>query len=176
MNENISIRRLAKNDTNIFFNLRLEALQNSPASFLSLYEEEKVSGPSFFENILCQNGIENIIFGAFVNNKLVGSIGIFQEARATTKHKCTIWGIYIQPAYRKRGIAKALMEIAIKHAKNSMHCSIVNLSVETTNVAAKKLYQSYGFEVWGIEPNAKQLHGKFYDSCHMALLIYTHRT
>lgn len=74
MNGDIDIRRLTKNDLNIFFELRLEVLKNFPTAFLSSYDEEKKSSASFYEDILCQTEEDNLIFGAFISSKLIGSI------------------------------------------------------------------------------------------------------
>lgn len=171
MPNSIHYRSLTKNDLNAFFNLRLEALQHAPTSFCSSYEEEKSAGTQLFENILNHDDSSNVIFGAFIDKQLIGTMGIFQDTRLKGKHKCTIWGVYVDAAYRQHGVAKSLLNEVIAHAKNATGCILINLIVETTNVAAKRLYESYGFEVWGSEPNAMQVDGKFYDHYHMALSL-----
>lgn len=171
MNENIIIRRLKKSDLNTFFKLRLEALQNSPTSFLSSYEEEEAFGISLYESLFNQDRDENIIFGAFIDEKLVGSIGLYQEKKHKAKHKSNIWGMYVQPDYRGQSIGGALIEKVLLHVKSKIKCMVVCLSVEATNTPAKKLYESCGFKVWGIEPKALQINGKYYDELHMVLFV-----
>lgn len=168
----IQFRRLLKTDIDSFMNLRLAALQNSPLHFLSTYEEEKISGRQFFEKILSQEDEKNAIFGAFNNHKLICLVGIYQEIKMKTKHKCTIWGVYISPDFRGQGIAKLLMQTAISHAKDNMKCAVITLSTGVQNSQAKKLYQSFGFKTWGIEPDAFFMDGKFYDEEHMMLKVH----
>ena len=43
----------------------------------------------------------------------------------------------------------------------------INLSVVTSNVSAKRLYERYGFEAYGIERNALEVSGRGYDEAHM---------
>lgn len=168
-NENISIRRLIAEDLSAFFNLRLEALLNSPTAFLASYEEEKSLGPALYENSIMQNKVNNLILGAFIDQKLIGFVGVYQEEQQKTKHKANIWGMYIQPSYRNQGVGKMLMDDLLAHVKNNMNSMIINISVEATNLSAKKLYESYGFKTWGIEPKAMRINDKFYDEAHMVL-------
>jgi very-short-patch-repair endonuclease/RimJ/RimL family protein N-acetyltransferase len=170
MNNRI-IRQLKNADLQDFFNLRLKSLQESPESFLSSYEEESNTGPSLFQHIFKPQKDDNVVFGAFVQGKLVGAIGVFQKKYRNEKHKCTIWGMYVQPEYRNQGIGQELVNTAIAHAKNKTHCIALHLSVESTNISAKKLYESCGFKVWGTELKAKKIGLRFYDSLHMIQFI-----
>lgn len=171
MNDNVIVRRLTKNDANDFFNLRLESLQECPSNFLSSYDEEKITGRSFFENLLASDDNKNVIFAAFIKNKMIGSIGIYQEKAIKAAHKCNVWGMYVQANYRKHAVGKQLLESAIHHAKEKMHCLIMNLSVETNNIAAKNLYETYGFKIWGTETKAMRIDQRFYDEFHMSLIF-----
>lgn len=171
MYEDIFVRKLMSSDVDRFFDLRLESLQNNPSSFLSSYEEEKNAGPGFFDNILAMDDAKNVIFGAFINDGMVGILGVYRENMGQAAHKCNLWGMYVQPAYRKHGIGKKLIETAIKHAKEVMRCSIANITVETTNVVAKNLYEGCGFKIWGVETNAMCVNGAFNDEFHMSLFL-----
>jgi ribosomal protein S18 acetylase RimI-like enzyme len=171
MNENINIRRLISKDLNTFFNLRLEALLNSPTAFLASYEEEKSLAASFYEKPIMQNKIGNLILGAFIDQNLIGFIGVYQEEKQKTKHKANIWGMYVQPSYRNQGVGKMLMDNLFAYIRNNLNSVVINISVEASNLAAKKLYESYGFKTWGIEPKAMKINDEFYDEAHMALSI-----
>lgn len=169
MKQEILIRQLKINDLDEFFKLRLESLQLAPTSFLSSYEDEKNNGPSFYENILKNKSNENVIFGAFVEDHLVGIIGIYQSHFKRLKHKATLWGIYVKPEQRKKEIAKKLMEVVINHARKKMKCLFINLCVGTDNKAAQSLYKSFGFIKWGTEPGSISIDGKLFDEDHMIL-------
>lgn len=171
MTNNFLIRKLTLADLNEFFILRLESLQDSPHSFLSSYEDEKKSGPDFYENILKKDNIDNVIFGAFVEDQLVGIVGIYQSKFRRLKHKANLWGAYVKSDKRGMGIAKQLMLTAINHARDKMNCILIILCVRTNNDAARKLYQSLGFVKWGTEPKSILIDDKFFDEDHMILML-----
>lgn len=171
MKNGILIRQLKINDLDEFFKLRLESLQLAPTSFLSSYEDAKNNGPSFYENILKNNSDENVIFGAFFEDHLVGMIGIYQSLFKRLKHKATLWGTYVKPEQRKREIGKELMAAAINHARQKMNCLLINLCVVTDNKAAQSLYNSFGFLKWGTEPDSISIDGKLFDEDHMILSL-----
>lgn len=79
--------------------------------------------------------------------------------------------MYVKPTYRNRGVGKALLSDVIKYAKNEINSALINISVEETNTAAKKLYESFNFKIWGTEPQAIQVDEIFYNEHHMVLLI-----
>ena len=58
----IQIRKLTGKDADIFFDLRLESLQNSAENYFSTYEEEKEMGKDhYIKNVLSQNVMPQLI-------------------------------------------------------------------------------------------------------------------
>lgn len=167
----ITIRKLDENDLSSFYNLRLEGLLDSPASFRNSYEEEKAQGMSFYKSILDRNKMNNNVFGAFVQNEIIGCIGFYQEEKSKIKHKCNIWGLYVKPNYRNQKVGRQLVEATIKHIKERLDCSTINLSVKKDNISAIKLYESFGFKIWGTESRAMCIDGEFYEEMHLSLLL-----
>jgi len=167
----LAYRQLSETDLNSFFSLRLEALQKYPSYFLATYEHEKACGNQFFAEILRANALENVIFGAFERECLIGIVGIYQEKAVKVAHKCTVWGMYVKVEYRKQGVGKRLLEMAIDHAEQKMHGSVINLSVESNNLTAMGLYEAHGFKAWGKEPKAKYVNEAYHDLVHMSLLL-----
>jgi GNAT superfamily N-acetyltransferase len=72
--------------------------------------------------VLGRTDSDNVIFGAFVQNQLVGVIGIFREDKIKVHHKGNIWGMYVDGPYRRKGIARKLLDTAIAHAKDPIQC------------------------------------------------------
>lgn len=166
------IRVLTKNDIQNAFDLRLNALQESPTSFLTTYAEELARGESFITRIIENGNDSSLMLGAFSDdNQLIGILGMHKNSSVRVKHKAYLWGTYVSPQYRNNGIATTLIENAISLAKNQMHCDIVCLSVVTDNIAAINLYQKIGFKTWGRETSALIIHEKSYDEYHMALAL-----
>jgi ribosomal-protein-alanine N-acetyltransferase len=59
--------------------------------------------------------------------------------------------IAVHPDLRRQGVGKLLLENAMK-AAYSEGARIFHLEVRTTNLAAQKLYQAFGYEIVGRRP------------------------
>jgi [ribosomal protein S18]-alanine N-acetyltransferase len=56
------------------------------------------------------------------------------------------------PAFRRRGVARALMDEALSTGR-SHRCTLATLEVRRGNEAAITMYRSYGFRPVGVRPN-----------------------
>ena len=64
----------------------------------------------------------------------------------------SIDNICVAPAFRRQGIARALLEAAMEQAKAEYGATTFTLEVRISNEAARALYASLGFEEAGIRP------------------------
>lgn len=160
----MKIRLLNKKDNEDYKKIRLEALQNSPESFGSSYEEEVISPVKD----LRRNGED--IFGAFMGNQLVAVAGFFIFKMKKMNHKGMLFGLYTKPEYRGKNIANQLLSTIINHAKTRI--IQLHLTCVTTNQSAIKLYQKYGFKIYGQEPKALKIGSQFFDEYLMVLEFY----
>lgn len=94
-----------------------------------------------------------------------------RETSLKTAHKGNIYGMFVAPETRGMGVGKLLLEELIRKAKNSNGLEQLNLTVVSNNVAAKKLYTSLGFDVYGVERNALKDNGEYFDEDLMVLFI-----
>ena len=163
------IKRLKPEDMDRWFELRMEALKDTPSAFLADPETEHKQGVEFFRKRLVDGGDENLIFGAFKGSSLIGNIGLVREGRPKSRHKAFIWGMYVKQSHRKNRVASGLLSQAISFAKVSMNVRQITLSVESSRVAAKRLYESAGFVCWGTEPEAIYCDNRYYDEDYMVL-------
>lgn len=165
----ITIRSVTKDDVAAFWKLRLEGLLRNPESFASSYEESvNQSMQSVLERI--SETDYNYIVGAFHDNdELIGISGFVRDKRLKLKHKGFIWGVYVTADYRKQGIGKKMIEEIITRAKTLKGLTQINLSTMATNEAGIRLYQSMGFQTYGVERKALKVGEVYLDEHLMAL-------
>lgn len=159
----MKIRLLTVDDWQIWKNIRLEALQNSPENFGSSYVEE-----CNWSDLEFQTGLKNSdVFGVFIENTLVACAGFYTLNFIKTQHRGVIWGMYTRPEYRKKGIASALIKYVVANARSKV--LQLHLTCVTSNLDAIHCYQKQGFKIYGTEPRALKIGDTFYDEHLMAL-------
>ena len=87
---------------------------------------------------------------AVLDDKIVGYAGMWHVV--TEGH---ITNVAVLEQYRRRGVAKALMEEIINIAQQKQMIGIT-LEVRISNIAAQKLYTKYGFRPEGFRKNYYQ--------------------
>lgn len=167
----LEIRPLTEDDAVAWRELRLRMLRDHIDVFGSSHEEfaqqslEEVARRMRERN----SPPDNALFGAFLDGRLVGSTGLHREEGAKDRHKAMIWGVYTAPEARGHGVGRALMLAAIDRAKATPGVERLNLAVATHNTAARNLYVSLGFTVWGLERHALKLPDRYIDEEYFAL-------
>jgi GNAT superfamily N-acetyltransferase len=166
----MTIRLLTPDDVVAFQALRLAALQDMPTAFGASFEEEVALPRAVFEARLAPKR-DRGAFGAFEGDALVGLVALGREAMGKYAHKALVWGLYVAPAHRGRGLGRALLAQALSLARSVPDVLQVNLCVNAGNAGAIRLYTSMGFAVYGHEPGAMQVDGRLHDELHMALQL-----
>lgn len=167
------IRPLLASEGELYRPLRLAALRQHPAAFSSDYAEEaQMSAANFAARMPPPPGA---LFGGFVRGAngapaLVGIVGLMVQARAKLHHKGMLFGMYVDPAFRRTGLGAALVESVIARARDA-GLRVVHLTVTSTNHAARLLYARAGFRCCGTEPRALCIDGVLYDDELMALML-----
>jgi len=164
----MEVRRLVGSDAAEFLRLRRQALEQEPFSFAESPEELlQVSAETYAQRLREDN--ESFVFGAFHESKLEGMAGLFREGRLKRRHKGTVWGVYVAPEYRGRGIARAILTKVLETARTIPDLKWIALSVTTEEEPARRLYASLGFRPWGVEPAALRIGNTLIDEEHMVL-------
>ena len=162
------IRPMQKSDAEAYRTLRLNALETNPEAFGSSYEESREQPIEFYRGRIPEPDSDSVIFVTEKDGHFVGMMGFVRQTRLKQAHSSFIWGVYIAPEARGNGLGRKLMEHVMAHATQLKGLRQIQLSVVTSNTAALKLYQSFGFEIWGTEPEALMVGDAFYDEHYMA--------
>jgi RimJ/RimL family protein N-acetyltransferase len=163
------IRILGPADAEAYAALRTEALVDSPLAFLSSPDDDLAATVARTRPMLAR-APGSVVFGVFAEG-LLGIVGIRQDDHVKAAHKAHLWGMYVTPKWRRRGLASALSRAALDHAATLPGVTWVHLGVSDAMPAAERLYSSLGFERWGSEPEALQHEGRMADEHHMALRL-----
>lgn len=161
------LRNIRRDEAEQYWPLRLEALKNHPEAFGASFEMS-VQLPMSEVQERIHNEADDYILGAYTEEgTLAGTMGFKREHGLKLQHKGYIWGVYVSPPYRGRGLASRLLREVLERGRELEGIEQINLSVVTTNESARRLYEQYGFETYGIERNALVVQEKGYDEAHM---------
>lgn len=123
----IHIRQLDIHDANDFRTIRLSGLKNNPEMFGSTYAVESQRPLALFAERI----EKSVIFAAYHEQQIVGVIIFLQESGLKSAHKANIYGFYIEPQFRHRGIARQLLQAMIHFAQSCVEyflsCRRINL-------------------------------------------------
>jgi RimJ/RimL family protein N-acetyltransferase len=158
----IAIRPLNAADAARFKALRLLAVETSPTSFWPTPEEEAGRTVEEMAGRIRQTDTQ-VMYGAFEGDALVGIAGVRRKPPQKVRHKAVIWGVFVDPAHRRKGIAQDLITAASGHASQQWGCVQLMLCVNAENPGAKALYETLGFVTYGVEPRAMLVEGRYYD-------------
>jgi ribosomal protein S18 acetylase RimI-like enzyme len=165
------VRKLTPVDANAFQSLRLLGLRECPAAFASSYEEEcELELPVVADRLAPRN--DRAVFGAFEEHELVGLVGIKREELRKLSHKAYIWGMYVVPANRRRGVGRQLIAEALSFASSELRVRQVSLGVNAENKAAITLYGCMGFKSFGREPCFMLVDGLPHDEIQMVCMLH----
>ena len=166
----MQIRELGPTDARTFQTLRLEALRESPSAFASSYEEEHETPLAVVAERLAAKP-DRCVMGAWLDSDLVGMLGLRREGQRKLSHKAFIWGMYVSPGARRRGIGSQLIAHALSRAASMPGLRQINLGVNAANTEAIALYEAAGFTSFGVERGFMLLDGELHDEIHMVRLV-----
>ena len=160
------VRKLTEEDGEALWALRLRALTDNPEAFATTYEETLASGRERLLEGLRQK--ESFYVGAFEYG-LIGMVYFRREEGLKNRHKGRILSMYVQPESRGQGLGKALLQEVTAQVKQLVGVEQLHLTVVTTNAAARSLYHSMGFEVYGTIQRALKMDEQYWDEEQMVL-------
>ncbi len=166
----IQIRAAEPSDLSAFKELRLQALRDHPEAFSADYQLHERANDEFWNRYFDFND-DATIYLALDEQRLIGMTGVRLEYSPKTRHSAFIWGVYVQPQWRGRRIAEALINACLEWAL-ARGALIAKLGVATTNASAIRCYERCGFTTYGREPMAILHAGAYLDEFLMSRSLH----
>jgi RimJ/RimL family protein N-acetyltransferase len=145
--------------------LMLEAFDLHPQAFTSSVRERAAMPLGWWESRLTSK--LDLVLGAFEDGRLAGIVGLAFEPREKARHKVTLFGMYVTPGVRQRGLGYELVQAALAEAQHHGGLRLIQLTVTAGNDAAFNLYRRCGFVQFGLEPMAVRVGEDYFDKIHM---------
>jgi ribosomal protein S18 acetylase RimI-like enzyme len=161
------IRPITESDVEAYRAIRLRALTEEPESF-GASPEDFLRTPLADVAMRLRLSDDAFVLGAW-EPELVGTVGFVRQSGLKRRHQGMIWAMYVAPEARGRGLGRALMAEALARAAALPGIEQVHLGVVTTNSAARSLYLSLGFTIYGTERHALKLGDRYVDEELMVL-------
>jgi ribosomal protein S18 acetylase RimI-like enzyme len=162
------LRLLTAFDAEAWWQFRLEALRNDPASFADSAEEHLTKSLDTARERLSGDPAQNFVVGAFEDGQLAATAGFYRYSHLKELHKGHIWGVYVRPESRGKGVARALMQEVIRRARAIEGLEQI-LLIASAHLPARKLYEAMGFQAYGIEPRSLKIGTEYVDDVLMIL-------
>jgi RimJ/RimL family protein N-acetyltransferase len=156
------IRALTADDAQSWRQLRLEMLERDPQGFFADLDQARARSEEDWRHSIPTS--PDVIFGLFDGNELVGSCGFYAEKQPKLAHKGQMWGVYVTPAFRRKGHAFSLVLATIAHARHH-----VDVLLTGASVAGAPIYKRAGFETYGLERDAYRVDGVSLDNELLAI-------
>ena len=128
--------RLPQSQWRAFATLRLRALEDTLGGDDPQYRHELTFTAAQWRRRLSAHAQ----FAAMIDDRLVGLIGAQRE----TADSVYLYSLWLDPAVRHRGLAHELLVAAVTWARGE-RVRTVTLRVDTTNDAARGVYERAGF-------------------------------
>jgi len=165
--QHFRIARLGAADAPSYRALMLHAYAVAADAFTSTAQERAAEPLSWWlARIADPRGLSHV-FGAFLDEQLVGTVTVEFAAKPKTRHKAHLIGMFVAPAARGCGLGRGLLQAALGLIAERPGIRVVTLTVTEGNEHAIALYESLGFKRFGVEPLAIAVQDGFKAKVHM---------
>ena len=160
------LRRLAAADAAAYQALRMDGIVRSPRRFRVAPEDEA----QLTLEAVATRLAGTFVVGGFDAAGLVGIGGLTRYEGAKLRHRALLWGMYVHERARGQGLADELVRVLLAEA-GTQGIEQVVLTVVAENTRARRLYERWGFTLYGVEPRALHVDGEYLDEALMVCTV-----
>jgi len=143
----IKLEQIGPTNAPVFKNIRLRALQDSPAAFSSTYaEESKLSDADWLKRASQWSSAHSVAYLAMDAGNAVGIAAGVRDRN--DPQRANLMSMWVAPAHRRRGIGRMLVDAVAAWAR-AQDMLYLCLMVTSNNDHAMRFYQSLGFALTG---------------------------
>lgn len=140
----ITLRRLMPEDWALLRDIRLRALESDPHVFGSSFAQEKDASEDIWRGRLESPDVA--VFGVFdAAGDIAGMTGIAVGKDDPAKATAKLWGSWLRPDLRGRGLSVLMYEKRIDWARAHPTVARIIVSHRASNVASMRANQKHGF-------------------------------
>jgi len=142
----ISVRRLRIGEGELYKQIRLASLQESPYAFSSTYASALKRSPESWSEQADNSagGPDRATFIAFSGDSPIGLAALYRDKEgADTGEVLQVW---VSPEYRGKGVAVSIMDALFRWARENGFRR-VKAGINPGNIRAVRFYLKYGFRI-----------------------------
>jgi ribosomal protein S18 acetylase RimI-like enzyme len=173
INDSLTIRRLGEADAQQYRTLRLASLRDFQFAHGPDYEESRAKTLSWHAHRLLKPDYH--WFGAFDGEALVGAICLRTKEGRRLRHSASLNSLMVERSHQGAGIGRLLVSHLIDFARSLGTIRQITLVVNESNVPARGLYDGFGFQQFGLEPDAILHEGRYCATQHLQLSLVSQR-
>jgi GNAT superfamily N-acetyltransferase len=168
----VVVRPTSPADAVALRDLRLEALRAHPVAFTADLPTAEARPAEWWLDLATRGAGDGpaVVHVADVGGRLVGMAGVYVPAEPKLSHAGTVWGVYVGPEARGRGVGASLVRACVAWAARR-GLATLRLSATLGDGTPQRCYERCGFTAYGTEPMAVQWEDRFYDETLMVLRL-----
>lgn len=140
----ISIKQISEAAWREFSEIRLKALETDPNVFGSNYERESHFTEADWRERL--RAKDNAVFMLFDEETPIGMTGVAIDREDPTGKTAWLWGSWLAPEYRGKGLSELMYKKRIDWAKSQPNVEKIIVSHRESNLSSKFANQKHGFK------------------------------
>jgi len=168
----IDVRSIQADEGELLRDVRLAALKGAPAAFLETFDEVAADPDDVWALRAAASTGEGdqLIMVALNEGRPVGMAGIAREIGQRRRHRATLWGVWLDPAHRGRGVGRQMVSTALDWARER-EVRAVYLEVVENEDPSWSLYGRLGFVRREVDPFGAHFDGHDVALEHLVLVL-----
>jgi putative acetyltransferase len=158
--QKVNVRALRIEDVEALNEMR--RMDGCRETITGIISERISQSEEWFRSLSINDHVLVAEYDAKDNKQVVGAVSLQVHANPRHRHSALL-GIMVHSHFQGQGIGKKLMEYILDLSDNWLNIVRIELTVETQNERAVKLYQAFRFSIEGTCKYATFSHGKYQD-------------